>query len=252
MPYPRLSHPQCNDSQESLPPTSSHSDLINQLWRTQVLHKTGCAMGVSECANEGRWWMARLRFRQVVGLFKPLVMFFGLTNSPSTFQTMMNEIFQDLVMEGVVCVYLNDILIYTKTMEEHHHITHLVLEWLCEHKLFLQHDKCKFEHTQIEYLGLVVTHGLITMIWSKSQELQNGLCQDQERGAVIPGFTNFYHRFIEGFLHHVWPLFDLTKKDVPWAWNDNQQKAFDKLKNWHHFLPSPVICWWFSPISHRS
>jgi len=62
------------------------------------------------------------------GLFEPLVMFFGLTNSPSTFQTMMNKIFQDLVMEGVVCVYLDDILIYTKTMEEHCHITRLVLE----------------------------------------------------------------------------------------------------------------------------
>jgi len=53
------------------------------------------------------------------------------------------------------------------------------------------------------------------------------------------GFTNFYCRFIEGFLHHVRPLFDLTKKDVPWAWNDNQQKAFDELKN--HITSSPVL-----------
>jgi len=85
--------------------------------------------------KEGDEWKAA--FRTSRGLFKPLVMFFGLTNSPSTFQTMMNEIFQDLIMEGVVCVYLNDILIYTKTMEGHCHITHLVLERLREHKLFL-------------------------------------------------------------------------------------------------------------------
>jgi len=78
------------------------------------------------------------------GLFEPLVMFFGLTTSPSTFQTMMNEIFQDLVMEGVVCMYLNDILIYTKSIDEYCHITHLVLAQLCKHKLFLQHDKCEF------------------------------------------------------------------------------------------------------------
>jgi len=45
------------------------------------------------------------------------------------------------------------------------------------------------------------------------------------------GFVNFYCRFIEGFLHHVWLLFDLMKKDVPWAWNNNQQKAFNELKN---------------------
>jgi hypothetical protein len=55
-------------------------------------------------------------------------MFFGLTNSPATFQTMMNDIFQDLISEGVVCVYLNDILIFTETMEEHDQVTHLVLE----------------------------------------------------------------------------------------------------------------------------
>jgi hypothetical protein len=57
------------------------------------------------------------------GLYEPLVMFFSLTNSPSTFQTMMNDIFQDLIMEGVVCVYLDDILIYMKLIEEHRRIT---------------------------------------------------------------------------------------------------------------------------------
>jgi len=76
--------------------------------------------------KEGDKWKAA--FWTSHGLFEPLVMFFGLTNSPSTFQTMMDEIFQDLVMEKVVCVDLNNILIYTKTMEEHHHIMCLVLE----------------------------------------------------------------------------------------------------------------------------
>jgi hypothetical protein len=57
-------------------------------------------------------------------------MFFGLTNSPATFQTMMNDIFQDLILEGVVCVYLDDILIFTETMEEHDRVTRLVLERL--------------------------------------------------------------------------------------------------------------------------
>jgi len=56
---------------------------------------------------------------QIEDLSNPLVMFFGLTNSPATFQTMMNEIFQDLISEGVICVYLDDILIFMETMEEH-------------------------------------------------------------------------------------------------------------------------------------
>ena len=76
--------------------------------------------------KEGDEWKAV--FRTNCGLFKPLVMFFGLMNSPSTFQTMMNNIFQDLIMEGVVCVYLDNILIFTKSIEEHHCVTRLVLE----------------------------------------------------------------------------------------------------------------------------
>jgi Reverse transcriptase (RNA-dependent DNA polymerase) len=71
------------------------------------------------------------------GLYELLVMLFGLTNSPSTFQTMMNNIFQDLIMEGVVCDYLDDILILTKDIKEHHQVMQLVLEQLHKHKLFL-------------------------------------------------------------------------------------------------------------------
>ena len=61
-------------------------------------------------------------------LFEPLVMFFGLTNNSATFQTMMNKIFQDLISKGLVCIYLNDILIFMETIEEHDQVTHLVLE----------------------------------------------------------------------------------------------------------------------------
>ena len=71
--------------------------------------------------KEGDEWKAA--FRTNWGLFEPLVMFFGLTNSPSTFQTMMNDIFHDLIMEGVVCVYLDDILIFSKTLEEQCQVT---------------------------------------------------------------------------------------------------------------------------------
>jgi hypothetical protein len=68
--------------------------------------------------KEGNEWKAA--FHTNKGLFELLVMFFGLTNSPSTFQTMMNDIFQNLIREGVVCIYLNNILIFMKTIFEHH------------------------------------------------------------------------------------------------------------------------------------
>jgi hypothetical protein len=113
------------------------SDLINQLHSAKYFTKLNVRWGYNNVRiKEGDKWKAT--FWMNCGLFKPLVMFFGLTNSPATFQTMMNEIFQDLIMEGVVCVYIDDILIYTRTLEEHCRISQLVMERLRKHKLYLR------------------------------------------------------------------------------------------------------------------
>ena len=85
--------------------------------------------------KEGDEWKAA--FQTNCGLFEPLVMFFGLTNTPATFQTMMDDIFKDLITEGVVVVYLDDILIFTETLEEHRMVTCQVIELLERHKLYL-------------------------------------------------------------------------------------------------------------------
>jgi hypothetical protein len=90
-------------------------------------------------------------------------MYFGLTNSPATFQTMMNTIFQDLITEGVVSVYLDDILIFTNSLEEHWRITCLVLDHMREHKLYLRLEKCEFEKVRIEYLGVIISHNKVEM-----------------------------------------------------------------------------------------
>jgi len=90
-------------------------------------------------------------------------MFFGMTNSPITFQTMMNDIFRTIIMEGIVIVYLDNILIFTKTEEEHKRAVRKVLEILAEHKLFLRPEKCEFHQKQIEYLRLVILENKVTM-----------------------------------------------------------------------------------------
>ena len=100
--------------------------------------------------QEGDEWKAAFHTNQ--GLFEPQVMFFGLMNSLATFQMMMNDIFHDIIAEGVVCVYLDNILIFTKTLSEHQTITQRVLEHLREYNLCLKPEKCEFEHTRIEYL----------------------------------------------------------------------------------------------------
>jgi hypothetical protein len=90
-------------------------------------------------------------------------MYFSLTNSPATFQTMMNEIFQDLITEGIISVYLDNILIFTNSLEEHCQITCLVPDRMCEHKLYLRPEKCEFEKTRIEYLGIIISHNKVEM-----------------------------------------------------------------------------------------
>jgi len=96
-------------------------------------------------------------------MFKPLVMFFGITNSPATFQTMMNDIFRDLIVEGIMMVYLDNILIFTRTEEEHAKAIQRVLQVLQEHKLFFRPEKCEFFKEQIEYLGLVISENRVSM-----------------------------------------------------------------------------------------
>ena len=167
------------------------------------------------CIKEGDEWKAAFQTNQ--GLFELLVMFFGLTNSPATFQTMMNDIFHDLIAEGVVCVYLDNILIFTKTQEEHCRIVCLVLEQLHQHQLYLKPEKCKFEQTQVEYLGLIISHGTVEMDPVKVAGVADWPApQNKKEVQSFLGFTNFYQQFIQDFSHHARPLFDLTSKDQPW------------------------------------
>jgi hypothetical protein len=96
-------------------------------------------------------------------MFELLVMFFGLTNSPATFQTMMNKVFKDLADTGKAFMYMDDILITTTTLEEHRELVGCVLQRLQEHHLFLKPEKCKFEQDEVEYLGLRVRAGALAM-----------------------------------------------------------------------------------------
>ena len=111
-------------------------DLIHCLKGARYFTKLDVHWGYNNvCIKEGDEWKAAFHTNR--GLFEPLIMYFSLTNSPTTFQTMMNEIFHDLILQGVVIVYLDNILIFTDTLEEHCHISWIVMEHMHEHKLYL-------------------------------------------------------------------------------------------------------------------
>ncbi len=112
-------------------------ELMDKLRGTKYFSKLNIWWGYNNvCIKTGNEWKAAFRTNQ--GLFEPTVMFFRLTNSPATFQWMMNNIFKDLITSGAVMVYLDDIIIMSKTKEEHHHITREVLKVLWKNKLFLK------------------------------------------------------------------------------------------------------------------
>jgi len=138
------------------------SELISQLRGARYFTKLDVCWGFNNVRiKPGDEWKAVFRTNR--GLFKPLVMFFGMTNSPATFQTIMNNIFWDLIAEGIIVVYLDNILIFTKTEEEHAKAIRRVLQVLQEHKLFFCPEKCEFCKEQIEYLGLVILENKVSM-----------------------------------------------------------------------------------------
>ena len=98
------------------------------------------------------------------GLFEPRVMFFGLTNSPATFQTMMNAPFEEELWEGWLTIYMDDILIHMNdSLEDHRTKVHLILDKLAKHDLYLKPEKCLFEKEEVEFLGVVLKGGTVQM-----------------------------------------------------------------------------------------
>jgi hypothetical protein len=144
---------------------------------------------------------------------------------------MMNEIFQDLITEGIVSIYLNDILIFTNSLEEHRWITCLVLDRMREHKLYLRPEKCEFEKVRIEYLGIIISHNKVEMDPVKIAGVADWpMPSNKKEVQSFIGFINFYRHFIPGFSHHAHALFDLTMKDVRFIWGLPQEDSLMKLK----------------------
>jgi hypothetical protein len=105
----------------------------------------------------------------------------------------MNKIFQDLITEGIVSVYLNDILIFTNSLEEHHQITCLALDHMHEHKLYLRPEKCEFEKVRIEYLSIIISHNKVEMDPVRIAGVVDWLMPSNKKEVQsFVGFVNFY------------------------------------------------------------
>ena len=145
---------------------------------------------------------------------------FGLTNAPTAFQHLMNNVFLDL-LDICVLVYLDDILIYSDTLEEHRHHLREVLLRLRNNKLYACGDKCSFHEDTIEYLGFILSpNGLLMDPCKVSAILEwPEPCKVKDIRSFL-GFANFYRRFISDHSMITVPLTRLTHKGMPWDFSD--------------------------------
>ena len=166
-------------------------DIINQLQTAKFFTKCDIHWGYNNIRiKTGDEWKAA--FTTNCGLFEPTVMFFGLTNSPSTFSAFMN-IFKDLIVEGKIAVYLDDILIFSTDLKEHRKVVHEVLRRLEQNDLFLKPEKCQFERSEIEWLGMVFSRERVGMDPVKVKGIMDWPTpQNASDVRKFCGFANFY------------------------------------------------------------
>ncbi len=207
--------------------------ILEQLQGRSLFTKFDIRWGYNNIRiKEGGEWKAA--FKTPKGLFEPQVMFFGLTNSPATFQRTMNHMFREMKMHypTKLFVYMDNILIATSNdLTCHRQIVHKVLDKLEKESYFLRLAKCKFEKDKVDYLGVVISRERIHINPVKVKGLKNWPQQlstlKQVRSTL--GILGYQWPFIPGFAHIAHPLTNLLKKGTEFLWMDTHTQAVKRL-----------------------
>jgi len=166
-----------------------------------------------------------------IGAYKPTVMYFGLTNFSATFQTMMNDLFQDFINQGDTATFIDNILVATDTKERHDELVEEVLKRLEENNLFVKPEKCKWKVREVEFLGVVISPKGVEMQKEKVAGVLNWQApRNVKEVQKFLGLANYYRRFIKDFAKIAAPLHILVRKEQKWKWEKEQKEAFGKLK----------------------
>ena len=162
--------------------------------------------------KKGDEWKAA--FMTLEGSFEPTVMFFGLTNSPATFQAMMNELLRDLINMRKVAAFIDDVIVGTETEEWHDEIVVEILKRVEENDLYVKLEKCKWKVRKVGFLGVVIKPEGIKMEEEKVKDVLDWLTPKCVKDVQkFLGLVNYYCRFIESFTSIARPLHDIVKKD---------------------------------------
>ena len=149
-----------------------------------------------------------------IGAYEPTVMYFGLTNSPTTFQTMMNDLFWDLINQGDTATFINKILVATDTEKEHDKLVKEVLRRLEENNLFIKPKKCKWKVREVKFLKVVTSPRGVKIQKEKIEGVLNWLAfRNVKEVQKFLGLTNYYRRFIKDFARIAVLLHMLVRKE---------------------------------------
>ncbi|KAK1692193.1 hypothetical protein QYE76_008890 [Lolium multiflorum] len=191
----------------------------------------------AEEAQEAPTWcwiratdIPKTAFTTRYGLYEYNVMSFGLTNAPAYFMNLMNKIFMEFLDKFVV-VFIDDILIYSKSEEEHEQHLEVVLETLRQHQLYAKFSKCEFWLKEVGFLGHILSAGGIAVDPAKIKTVEEWKAPTtQTEVRAFLGLAGYYRRFVEGFSSIARPMTQLLKKDRKFDWNDKCEESFQLLK----------------------
>lgn len=195
--------------------------------------------------KEGDEW--KTAFRTRFGLFEWLVMPFGLSGAPASFQRYINETLREY-LDDFCSAYVDDVLVFTDgSLSDHESKVRLVLKKLLKAGLGLDIDKCEFSVKNTKYLGFIISCEdeipLVKMDPEKVRAISEWEAPTTTKGLRgFLGFANFYRSFINGYSKICAPLTCLTGKGTPWKWGIQQEQAFNKLKE--KFIKEPALAQW--------
>ncbi|KAG7572474.1 Zinc finger CCHC-type superfamily [Arabidopsis suecica] len=204
-------------------------DMLDELHGSCIFSKIDLKSGYHQIRmKEGDEW--KTAFKTKHGLYEWLVMPFGLTNAPSTFMRLMNQVLRAYIGVFVV-VYFDDILVYSKSLDEHLEHLKLILNVLREEKLFANFKKCTFCSDNLVFLGFVVSADGIKVDEEKIKAIRDWpIPKTVGEVRSFHGLAGFYRRFVKDFSTLAAPLTEVIKKDIGFKWEQAQDDAFHALK----------------------
>ncbi|KAI3744724.1 hypothetical protein L1987_57815 [Smallanthus sonchifolius] len=204
-------------------------DLFNQLQGSSFNSKIDLRFGYHQLRVRDED-ISKTAFRTRYGHYEFMVMTFGLTNAPAVFMDLMNRVCKPYLDQFVI-VFIDDILIYSKNKEEHEEHLRLILELFKREQLYAKFSKCEFWIREVQFLGHVVNEKGIHVDPSKIEAIKNWAAPTTPTEVrQFLGLAGYYRRFIEGFSKIAQPLTALTQKRKAYNWGDNQESAFQHLK----------------------